>query len=69
MVCGHSTEARNLAESAKSMGFSEVHIVTWPLDVLERSGLPLKTEISSYSPGIVVHRPPAVGDYKVLDGR
>ena len=41
VICGHSGEARNLAEAALHRGFTEVRIVTWPLDLLESSGLPL----------------------------
>lgn len=71
VICGHSGEARNLAEAALLRGFDDVRIVTWPIDRLEASGLPLKPldEISPYSPGIVVERPEPVGDYKVPDGR
>jgi len=71
VICGHSVEARNLAEAALQRGFSEVRIVTWPLEQLERSGLPLKPaeSITPYSPGIIVERPEGVGDYKVIDGR
>ncbi|MCA9246564.1 MAG: glycosyltransferase family 4 protein [Planctomycetales bacterium] len=71
IICGHSTEARNLAEAAIARGFSSVHIVSYPLDVLADSGLPLKPidSIAPYSPGIFVDRPAPVGDYKVLDGR
>ena len=42
VICGHSGEARNLAEAALHRGFTEVRIVTWPLDLLASSGLPLK---------------------------
>ncbi|BDS07090.1 hypothetical protein NT6N_21300 [Oceaniferula spumae] len=71
IICGHSTEARNLAEAAISAGIENVHIVSYQLDTLEKSGLPLKPieSISPYSPGIHIDRPDAVGDYKVLDGR
>ncbi len=71
VICGHSGEARNLAEAALHRGFTEVRIVTWPLDLLERSGLPLKPldGVLPYSEGIEVERPGAVGDYKVPDGR
>lgn len=70
IICGHSTEARNLAEAAMASGFDDVHIVTYPIDLLQRSGLPLKPldAISSYSDGIQVHRPERIGGYKVLDG-
>jgi hypothetical protein len=44
---------------------SQVHIVTYAMDVLQRSGLPLKDSIMEYSEGITVHRPDGVGDYKV----
>ncbi len=71
IICGHSTEARNLAEAAIAEGFHSVHIVSYPIDVLKESGLPLKPleTISEYSPGIEVHRPDPIGNYKVLDGR
>ncbi|BCX47243.1 hypothetical protein HAHE_11510 [Haloferula helveola] len=71
IICGHSTEARNLAEAAIAMGLEEVHIVSYPLEILENSGLPLKPieTVSVYSDGIVVDRPEPLGDYKVLDGR
>lgn len=71
VICGHSVEARNLAEAATTRGFTDVRIVTWPIELLESSGLPLKplASISPYSPGIVVERPDPVGDYKVVDGR
>ncbi len=48
-----------------------MRIVTWPLELLERSGLPLKPldGVLPYSEGIEVERPEAVGDYKVPDGR
>lgn len=71
VICGHSGEARNLAEAALDRGFDDVRIVTWPMERLEESGLPLKPldGVLPYSPGITVERPPAVGDYKVPDGR
>jgi len=71
VICGHSGEARNLAEVALQRGFTDVRIVTWPLDLLARSGLPLKPldGVLPYSKGIEVERPEPVGDYKVLDGR
>ena len=71
MICGHSGEARNLAEAALARGFTEVRIVTWPIARLVETGLPLKPldGISPYSEGIVVERPEPVGDYKVPDGR
>lgn len=71
IICGHSTEARNLAEAAIEMGLKSAHIVTYPLDSLRESGLPLKPSetVSVYSDGIEVRRPEPVGDYKVLDGR
>lgn len=69
VICGHSGEARNLAEAALRRGFDDVRIVTWPLEAL--TGLPLKPleSVLPYSPGIVVERPGPVGDYKVPDGR
>ena len=50
---------------------TEVRIVTWPIDRLIESGLPLKPldGIAPYSDGIIVERPEPVGDYKVPDGR
>jgi len=69
VICGHSGEARNLAEAALRRGFDDVRIVTWPLDAL--GALPQKPleSVLPYSPGIVVERPEPVGDYKVPDGR
>lgn len=71
VICGHSVEGRNLAEAALTRGFDEVRIVTWPLERLAESGLPLKPldTVLPYSPGIHVERPEPVGDYKVPDGR
>lgn len=71
VICGHSTEARNLAEAALLRGFDDVRIVTWPIDRLEQSGLPLKPldGVLPYSEGITVERPEGIGDYKVPDGR
>ncbi|MBK1881243.1 glycosyltransferase family 4 protein [Luteolibacter pohnpeiensis] len=71
IICGHSTEARNLAEAALALGMENVHIVSYPISTLEESSLPLKPleTISPYSPGITVDRPDPLGDYKVLDGR
>jgi glycosyltransferase involved in cell wall biosynthesis len=71
VICGHSGEARNLAEAALDRGFDEVRIITWPIDLLQRSGLPLKPldGVLPYRDGIVVERPAPVGDYKVPDGR
>jgi glycosyltransferase involved in cell wall biosynthesis len=71
VICGHSGEARNLAEAALHRGFTEVRIVTWPLELLAKSGLPLKPldGVMPYSEGIEVERPEGVGDYKVPDGR
>jgi len=65
VICGHSVEARNLAETALERGFDEVRIITWPIDVLERAGLPLKPldSVLPYSDGIIVERPAPVGDY------
>src|SRR5215510_3610991 len=69
VICGHSGEARNLAEAALQRGFDDVRIVTWPIETL--SALPLKPlgAVLPYSPGISVERPEGVGDYKVPDGR
>jgi glycosyltransferase involved in cell wall biosynthesis len=70
IICGHSTEARNLAEAAMAAGFDDVHIVSYPIELLQNSGLPLKplNAIEPYSEGITVLRPDRVGGYKVLDG-
>ena len=71
VICGHSGEARCLAEVALTRGFDDVRIVTWPIDRLQESGLPLKPldTVQPYSPGITVERPDPVGDYRVIDGR
>ena len=71
VICGHSGEARNLAETALGRGFTEVKIVTWPLERLIAAGLPLKPldGVLPYSDGIEVERPEPVGDYRVPDGR
>ena len=71
VICGHSGEARNLAEAALVRGFSEVKIVTWPVERLIAAGLPLKPleSVQPYSEGIEVERPEPVGDYRVPDGR
>ncbi|MFI5932035.1 glycosyltransferase [Actinoplanes sp. NPDC051494] len=71
VICGHSGEARNLAEVALTRGFDDVRLLTWPIDALEAAGLPLKPldRLLPYSPGITVERPEPVGDYRVPDGR
>jgi glycogen(starch) synthase len=71
VICGHSGEARNLAEVALTRGFDDVRLLTWPIPALESAGLPLKPldRLLPYSPGITVERPEAVGDYRVPDGR
>lgn len=71
VICGHSGEARNLAEAALDRGFDEVRILTWPIDRLQETGLPLKPldSVLPYRDGVVVERPEPVGDYKVPDGR
>ncbi|MGG5752133.1 glycosyltransferase [Zafaria sp. Z1313] len=71
VICGHSVEARNLAEAALLRGFDDVRILTWPIGLLEATGLPLKPadRILGYSHGITVERPEPVGDYKIPDGR
>ncbi|MGB0112410.1 MAG: glycosyltransferase [Ilumatobacteraceae bacterium] len=71
VICGHSGEARNLAEVALRRGFDDVRIVTWQIPTLQAAGLPLKPldELLPYSEGITVERPDAVGDYKVPDAR
>src|SRR5215212_5644276 len=71
VICGHSGEARNLAEAALTRGFDDVRLLTWPIPALEAAGLPLKPldRLLPYSPGITVERPEPVGDYRVPDGR
>jgi glycosyltransferase involved in cell wall biosynthesis len=71
VICGHSGEARNLAEVALTRGFDDVRLLTWPLPALHAAGLPLKPldRIMPYSTGITVERPEPVGDYRVPDGR
>lgn len=71
VICGRSVEARNLAEVALTRGFDDVRIITWPLDRLQGSGLPLKPieTITPYTRGITVERPEPIGDSRVLDGR
>lgn len=71
VICGHSGEARNLAEVALTRGFDDVRLLTWPISTLQAAGLPLKPldRLLPYSPGITVERPEAVGDYRVPDGR
>jgi glycosyltransferase involved in cell wall biosynthesis len=71
VICGHSGEARNLAEVALTRGYDDVRILTWPIAALQAAGLPLKPldRLLPYSPGITVERPEPVGDYRVPDGR
>jgi glycogen synthase len=71
VICGHSGEARNLAEVALTRGYDDVRLLTWPIPTLQKAGLPLKPldRLLPYSPGITVERPEPVGDYRVPDGR
>ena len=69
VICGHSGEARNLAEAALLRGYDDVRILTWPLEALTKHPLKPLDSVLPYSPGIVVERPEAVGDYKIPDGR
>jgi glycogen(starch) synthase len=71
VICGHSGEARNLAEVALTRGYDDVRLLTWPIPTLQAAGLPLKPldRLLPYSPGITVERPEPVGDYRVPDGR
>lgn len=71
VICGHSGEARNLAEVALTRGFDDVRLLSWPIAALQAAGLPLKPldRLLPYSPGITVERPEPVGDYRVPDGR
>jgi glycogen synthase len=71
VICGHAAEARNLAEVALTRGFDDVRLLTWPIPMLEASGLPLKPldGLRPYSAGITVERPEPIGDYRVPDGR
>ena len=71
VICGHSGEARNLAEVALTRGFDDVRLLTWPIPALQAAGLPLKPldRLLPYSDGITVERPDPVGDYRVPSGR
>jgi glycosyltransferase involved in cell wall biosynthesis len=71
VICGHSGEARNLAEVALTRGFDDVRLLTWPIATLQAAGLPLKPmdRLQPYGAGITVERPEPVGDYRVPDGR
>ena len=71
VICGHSGEARNLAEVALTRGFDDVRLLTWPIAALQAAGLPLKPldRLQPYSPGVTVERPEPIGDYRVPDGR
>ena len=69
VICGHSGEARNLAEAALLRGYDDVRIVTWPLEALGAFPLKPLDSVLPYSQGITVERPEPVGDYKVPDGR
>jgi glycogen(starch) synthase len=71
VICGHSGEARNLAEVALTRGVDDVRLLTWPIPALQAAGLPLKPvdRLLPYSAGITVERPEPVGDYRVPDGR
>lgn len=71
VICGHSVEARSLGEAALRRGFTDVVILSWPIERLETTGLPLKPldHVLPYSEGITVERPEPVGDYRVPDGR
>jgi glycosyltransferase involved in cell wall biosynthesis len=71
VICGHSGEARNLAEVALTRGYTDVRLLTWPIPTLQAAGLPLKPldRLLPYSAGITVERPDAIGDYRVPDGR
>ncbi|SDI07455.1 hypothetical protein SAMN05192558_101746 [Actinokineospora alba] len=42
VICGHSGEARNLAEVALTRGFTDVRLLTWPIPALRAAGLPLE---------------------------
>ena len=42
VICGHSGEARNLAEVALTRGYDDVRLLTWPIPTLQAAGLPLK---------------------------
>src|SRR3954447_12462413 len=71
VICGHSGEARNLAEVALTRGFDDVRLLTWPIPALQAARLPLKPldRLLPYNPGLTVERPEPVGDYRVPDGR
>jgi glycogen(starch) synthase len=71
VICGHAGEARNLAEVALTRGFDDVRLLTWSVATLQAAHLPLKPldRLLPYGEGIIVERPEAIGDYRVLDGR
>ncbi len=69
VICGHSGEARNLAEAALLRGYDDVRIITWPIEALGAFPLKPLDSVLPYSEGITVERPAPVGDYKVPDGR
>lgn len=69
VICGHSGEARNLAEAALQRGYDDVRIITWPIESLGAFPLKPLDSVLPYSRGITVERPAPVGDYKVPDGR
>src|SRR3954468_5210078 len=71
VICGHSGEARNLAEVALTRGFDAIRLLTWPIPALQAAGLPLKPldRLLPYSPGITVERPQQGGDSRVPAGR
>ena len=50
VICGHSGEARNLAEVALQRGFTDVRIVTWPLDLLDVIRPAVEAAGRAYSP-------------------
>src|SRR3954465_14775653 len=71
VICGHSGEARNLAEVALTRGFDAWRLLTWPIAALQAAGLPLKPldRLLPYSPGITVERPGRGRAYRVRGRR
>ena len=67
VICGHSGEARNLAEVALTRGFDDVRLLTWPIPALQAAGLPLKPldRLLPYSDG---HHRRAAGAGRRLPG-
>ena len=59
VICGHSGEARNLAEVALTRGFTDVRLLTWPIPVLQQAGL--RVQVSQFFGDRVFRQSPAAG--------